>query len=77
MREVIAEIETKQFLSTSDISDFLSFALGSSATTVVRKVEQKIVVNRLIPDRSFLYLPATMQLVRRRGMRIGNAQKVA
>ena len=68
---------TKQFLSTSDTPGFLSLELGSSATTDVKNVEQKIVVSKLIPDWSFPYLPVTIQLVIRRGIRMGKAQMVA
>ena len=75
-KDVIDEMLIKVCLSTSDPLVLCSFKLGSSGMTVVKKVEQKIVVNRFMPDWFWVFLAATTQLVMRRGMRMTRDQMV-
>ena len=75
MKDMIVVILIKVSLSTSD-SPVCSSLLGSSATMVVKNVEQKMEVNRLIPDCFLLNLPARTMLVTKMGIRSKKDQTV-
>ena len=73
IKDVKEAMVTKASVSMFDVP-VCSFALGSSAMTVFKNIEQKMEFNRLIPVNLSTYLLAIMQLEIRRIIRRGRDQ---